>query len=813
MINRKKADMPKIVDILDKLTVEGELLESLPEGAVRCTACGHRCLIRDGKRGICQVRFNSGGKLRVPWGYVAALQADPIEKKPFFHILPGATALTFGMLGCDFHCGYCFTGETIVITNHGPMLLEQAFDSAILRRTQLDGEISYPENLTTVTASGEMRKVLAVFKHPYTGELIKINPYYLPPLRCTPDHRVYATTDASIPPALTPAGKLTKDHFLAIPRQHPSSGPETIDAAEVLQNHRTSFRVHWKLNREERDKVITATQAGISSKQIGNELGKSASYIRHVRSKLNRVVDPERRIGSVIIEDGLLRFPKEHRPGIPVRLPLNQDMARLLGYYCAEGSIVKDRTRPNSLVLNFSFSPKELRQASLVQSLIQENLGLSTSAVEQSTSLRICLNKASAALLFEILAGSRATDKCVPTLIFNSGKPVIEAFLDAYVDGDGHRYKNGKVSVTTVSTKLAYGIAWLTLKLGYLPSIYDSHPSPHGNIQGRHVKRSYHQYTVVWYEQAAIERKAKQTDQYYLIPLRKIKIEQFEGSIFNMEVEQEHNYLAGFFSVSNCQNWLTSQAVRDPAADEAVYSVHRISPEQIVSYGQRSGAEVIASSYNEPLITSEWAVGVFKLAVQAGMKCVYISNGNGTPEVLDYLRPYLVGYKIDLKSMQDKNYRQLGGVLQNVLDTIQRAHRMGLWVEVVTLVVPGFNDSNEELGEAARFLAGVSADLPWHVTAFHQDYKMTEPDNTPVQTLQRAAEIGREAGLHYVYAGNLPGRVGEFEDTFCPKCNAPLVRRMGYLIRDYRITPQGACPKCGTAIPGIWPAESASTER
>ena len=155
---------------------------------------------------------------------------------------------------------------------------------------------------------------------------------------------------------------------------------------------------------------------------------------------------------------------------------------------------------------------------------------------------------------------------------------------------------------------------------------------------------------------------------------------------------------------------------------------------------------MIASSYNEPLITSEWAVAVFKQAIAAGIKCVYVSNGNATPEVLEYLRPYLSGMKIDLKSMQDKNYRQLGGVLKNVLDTIKRVNEMGLWLEVVTLVVPGFNDSTGELWEAARFLSSVSPDIPWHVTAFHSDYKMEDTPNTPANTLLRAAEIGREAG-------------------------------------------------------------------
>ncbi len=258
------------------------------------------------------------------------------------------------------------------------------------------------------------------------------------------------------------------------------------------------------------------------------------------------------------------------------------------------------------------------------------------------------------------------------------------------------------------------------------------------------------------------------------------------------------------FHCDYCQNWLSSQALRDPAADEAAYFIRRISPEQIVEAARRSGAEVVASSYNEPLITSEWAVAVFRLAVQAGMKCVYVSNGNATPEVLEYLRPYLTGMKIDLKSMRDKNYRRLGGVLKNVLDTIRRVHQMGLWLEVVTLVVPGFNDSNEELWEMARFLLSVSPDIPWHVTAFHSDYHMQETPNTPAATLLRAADIGREAGLHYVYAGNLPGRVGEYETTYCPSCRAALVERMGYLIGAVRLTGQGKCPKCGVKVAGIW---------
>jgi pyruvate formate lyase activating enzyme len=264
------------------------------------------------------------------------------------------------------------------------------------------------------------------------------------------------------------------------------------------------------------------------------------------------------------------------------------------------------------------------------------------------------------------------------------------------------------------------------------------------------------------------------------------------------------------FHCGYCQNWLTSQALRDDSADSSLGLARPASPEGLVQIAQQTGAKVVASSYNEPLITSEWAASVFRPAMEAGLTCVYISNGNATPEVLEYLRPYLTGYKIDLKTMQDRHYRHLGGVLEHVLDTIRWVYELGLWLEIVTLVVPGFNDSPEELMDAAQFIASVSRDIPWHVTAFHPDYKMVDPPPTTVKTLLQAAEIGEEAGLRYVYAGNIPGRVGEYENTRCPNCQMTLIRRAGYVILDYQITAEGTCPGCSTPIPGIWPSDTKS---
>ncbi len=258
------------------------------------------------------------------------------------------------------------------------------------------------------------------------------------------------------------------------------------------------------------------------------------------------------------------------------------------------------------------------------------------------------------------------------------------------------------------------------------------------------------------------------------------------------------------FHCEFCQNWESSQALRDPQAADSTRYIQQVSAERLVAHALRNGAKAVASSYNEPLITTEWAAEIFKHARENGLKTLYVSNGYATPEVLEYLAPWLDGYKVDLKSMQDKEYRKMGGSLQPVLDTILRVHELGLWLEVVTLVIPGLNDSNEELWEAGRFLASISPDIPWHVTAYHPDYKMDQNPPTPAATLQRAAEIGQEAGLRYVYAGNLPGRVGSLEDTFCPRCGKRLIGRRGYSIVENKVTPAGACSYCDEPVAGVW---------
>jgi pyruvate formate lyase activating enzyme len=252
---------------------------------------------------------------------------------------------------------------------------------------------------------------------------------------------------------------------------------------------------------------------------------------------------------------------------------------------------------------------------------------------------------------------------------------------------------------------------------------------------------------------------------------------------------------------SYCQNWVTSQALRDPAA---IAPPHDVDPADLVRDAVRRGARLVVSTYNEPLITLEWGVEIFRQARAAGLATAFVSNGNATPQALDYLLPHLDLYKVDLKGFDDTRYRTLGARLGPVLDTIRALHARGTWLEVVTLLIPGFNDAEDELRGLTGFLSGVSPDIPWHVTAYHEDYRMGGNGNTTAAMLHRAATIGREAGLRYVYAGNLPGALPGAEDTRCPTCATTLVERVGFHVRANRLGANGRCPGCATPIPGRW---------
>ncbi|MBI5744261.1 MAG: AmmeMemoRadiSam system radical SAM enzyme [Elusimicrobia bacterium] len=250
------------------------------------------------------------------------------------------------------------------------------------------------------------------------------------------------------------------------------------------------------------------------------------------------------------------------------------------------------------------------------------------------------------------------------------------------------------------------------------------------------------------------------------------------------------------FRCDFCQNWNISGADASPAACEEV------SAAALAAEAGAAGAGIIVSTYNEPLITSEWAAAVFAEGKKKGLRAGFVSNGYATPEAAALLRPVMDLWKVDLKGFDEEKYaRVCGARLDRVLDGIRTIKAAGFWLELVTLLIPGFNDSDAEIGRMADFIAGLSRDIPWHLTAFHPDHRMTGTPPTPPQTLYRARAAALKKGLRYVYCGNVPGARGQ--DTACPACGKILIEREGFAVRRNLLGRRGSCP-CGEKIPGIW---------
>ena len=252
------------------------------------------------------------------------------------------------------------------------------------------------------------------------------------------------------------------------------------------------------------------------------------------------------------------------------------------------------------------------------------------------------------------------------------------------------------------------------------------------------------------------------------------------------------NFKCGF-----CQNWQISQAAAMP---DPAFSRREISPARIVADAQNSRCRSISYTYTEPTIFFEYAFDTAKLAREAGLYNIFVTNGYMTRQALDAIRPYLDAANVDLKSFSDGQYRKnCKARLQPVLDTIAAMKAQGVWVEVTTLVIPGENDSPEELGQIAEFLAGVDRMIPWHVSRFHPDYEFGGHQATPVETLRRAKDIGLQAGLSHIY----PGNIAEDFNTYCHQCGKPVIERR-YMGLDRLLLKEGRCPYCDTPVPGVW---------
>jgi len=256
------------------------------------------------------------------------------------------------------------------------------------------------------------------------------------------------------------------------------------------------------------------------------------------------------------------------------------------------------------------------------------------------------------------------------------------------------------------------------------------------------------------------------------------------------------------FQCAFCQNWQISQMPRQGRLEGG----KEISPDELVAAAQQHNCASISYTYTEPTIFLELAYDTARAARRRGILNCFVSNGYMTDEAVAAISPYLDAINVDLKAFRDETYRRvMHARLAPVLQCLQSLVQAGVWVEVTTLVVPGMNDSPEELADIAGFIAAeLGKHVPWHVSRFHGDYEMTSTPSTPLATLEMACERGKEAGLKYIYCGNVPGQADE--RTYCCSCGAVIVDRIGFSVSDCRIT-DGRCPKCGEEIEGLWSAQ------
>lgn len=250
------------------------------------------------------------------------------------------------------------------------------------------------------------------------------------------------------------------------------------------------------------------------------------------------------------------------------------------------------------------------------------------------------------------------------------------------------------------------------------------------------------------------------------------------------------------FTCAFCQNAGLSQAAPGETG------VRDLTPEAAVSEALASGARSLSYTYSEPTIFLEYALDIGRLARNRGLRNIFVTNGFMGPDALPLLSEFLDAANVDLKCFSDDTYRRvIGGRLAPVLNNIRALHRMGVHLEITTLLIPGLNDSEAEVRETARFIAGVSPGIPWHVSRFHPDYRMADRPATPEASISRAVEIGREEGLHYVYAGNVRSR--KEGETRCPSCRALLLQREGFRVLSQKIA-NGCCPGCGEKVSGVF---------
>ncbi|GBC71285.1 hypothetical protein HRbin02_01065 [Candidatus Calditenuaceae archaeon HR02] len=470
---------------------------------------------------------------------------------------------TIFFTSCNMRCGFCVHPDTYVMTDTGPRRIEELFLEAEGAVLHGDGYVRFPREVYTYTYDGKRVKVSKVFKHFYAGDLIVIKPFYAPPINVTPAHElvVYSEEEGGI--RKKKASELSIGDKLLIPRLKRESGEEVcIDVGRILESAIAELKFFVNIQPEMHELVVKLHESGLTSSEIGGRTGYHPAYVRGLISRLRRgEVGGKEKKNSLVFEDGRVRLKTEKRPGIPAKLKLDEEVAELLGYYCAEGHVSKCSDRPSSYKLVISFGKNERDLAARTKTLLEKKFDISARIVERKTTISVEVGKTSLALLFKSLCGSNSYDKKVPPHLFKAPDSVIESFTEAINVGDGC-ITGGYVSINTSSRELAHGLYGLYILLGHLPSYNVYKPSAEKIIESRRVKQSIIYYVKVrlsrmrdksWREAKHVRYRF--TDDYIIVPIHSISKKRYTGPVYNMEVDDKsHTYTASYIAIGNCQN-------------------------------------------------------------------------------------------------------------------------------------------------------------------------------------------------------------------------------------------------------------------
>ncbi len=783
---------------------EAMLYNKEENGDVQCYLCRRMCKIKPGETGYCHVRKNIDGTLySLPYGKAVAVNVDPIEKKPFYHFMPGRNCFSFSTVGCNYRCLNCFPPGTIVLNDFAPKPIEQVFEES--EKTD-NGEIRLPKNKKTVSANGEKENLNKSFEHEYRGKLVGIKPYYTPPLECTPNHPFFVWNGEKI--VQKEAGELGKGDYLVVPKiKSKNKRILYIPIEQILGGKGGVIQKSRKTDEQTLRKIMRMKERGCSSREIGKRFGMHPVYLRKLIGEIKaHGINKETFLYSntLVKRNGGIKFRSENK-GIPTTLPLDEELAELLGYYVAEGTTARNTKRPNSFQIIFSFGKSEGKLAKRTKYLVEKIFRLDAKISTARTTTVVTLGSSSLGILLKELCGTRAIKKKIPEILFKSPKKVILAYLKAYIAGDGTntiRY----IAMNTVSKELAIGTYSLLLMMGWLPAFYKWVPPKTKKIEGREVNQSPLYYVKIHKklfgkdllgEKNVQKRKGyvgirfRDCGDFWAIPIHKIWKREYSGPVYNMEVENEHSYLANFVGVHNCQNWEISQAYPGIIGEEW-------SPERINEYCAANKIPGIAYTYTEPTVFMEYALDTAKLAHQQDVFNVFVTNGYMSDAAISEMKGRIDASRIDLKGFKDHVYKDVcGGVeLEGVLATIKGLYKIG-HIEIINLVIPGYNDDEDDIRALSNWVKELDPNIPMHFIGFYPANKMMDVPATKLETLLKAREIALDEGIKFAYTGNRMN--WETESTYCPKCGELVIKRLGFEVLENKIEGYNKCP-CGEEI-------------